>query len=90
MRTATRMYDMYVYKHLLDRLPALTQSSLGFEPLGVVMWLFVDVRIIAVAEIISARLSLADLYTPFARYHRRRYCHLHARHSLPLPHHLEP
>jgi hypothetical protein len=26
------------------------------------VWLFVDVRIIAVAEIISTRLSLADLY----------------------------
>ena len=56
------------------------------------VWLFVDVRIIAVAEIISTRLSLADLYTLFARYHRRRYCHLHARHSLSpnCPHHLEP
>jgi len=36
---------------------------------------------IAVAEIFSTRLSLANLYTQFARYHRRRYCHLHARHT---------
>ena len=44
-----------------------------------------------VPEIISTRLSLADLCIQFARYHRRRYCHLHARHSLSpyCPHHLE-
>jgi hypothetical protein len=49
------------------------------------VWFVVDVRIIAVSVIISTRLSLANLYTQFARYHSRRYCHLIAS---PHPQHL--
>jgi hypothetical protein len=49
-----------INKYLLDCLPALTHSSLGFEPLGVVIRRCpYNVCIIAVAEIISTRLSLA-------------------------------
>jgi len=54
-----------MYKILLDCLPALPRLAC----LNHSMWLVVDVRMIAVAEIFSTRLSLTNLYTQFARYH---------------------